>query len=83
MELFRQPVTDRFVLSLLNRRTLKPEHFVKDNSSFRLEDEARRIWCARYEEYMDKPYQEYDGNTPRQMLVGRLQEFASHIFLEK
>lgn len=83
MELFRQPVTDRFVLSLLNRKTLKPEHFIKDNSSFRLENEARKIWCTRYEEYMDKPYQEYDGNTPRQMLVERLHQFSLQIFGEK
>lgn len=82
MELFRQPVTDRFVLSLLNRKTLKPEHFIKENHAVRLEDEARKIWCARYEEYMDKPYKEYDGDTTRQMIFARLRRFALRIHKE-
>ena len=45
----------------------------------RLREECRPLWCARYEEYMAKPYREYDEQNSRQMLQHRVRKFADHL----
>lgn len=61
MELFRQPVIDRFVLNLLRMQTYKPQDFEKnDEDECRLADEARMLWYQRYEDYMEKPCYVYN-----------------------
>lgn len=62
MELFRQPVIDRFVLNVLNRRMVAPEDFEKAEEGVRLNFEARKVWCNRYEEYMARKYKESGKN---------------------
>lgn len=79
MELFRQPVIDRFILSLLNRKTLKPENFSNEKDSIRLSEEARLLWCARYETYMEKIYKDYGGKTSRQMIRERIRQFSEQL----
>jgi len=73
MEPFRASLIDRFVLSLLRKGSLKPDDFeTTKKDGCRLNDDARRIWYERYEAYMEKPYQEYEGKTPR----GRIDSFV-------
>ena len=79
MEFFRQPVIDRFVLSLLNRKTLKPKHFSDGKDGIHLSEEARFLWCARYEAYMEKIYRDYGGKTSRQMIHERIRQFNEHL----
>lgn len=82
MELFRQPVIDRLVLTLLWLQTYKPHDFDKGSEDeCRLSDEARNIWYQRYEDYMEKAYQEYDGLTPRQLIQKRIEAFRQEWFL--
>lgn len=76
MELFRQPVIDRFVFKLLRLNVFKVEDFTSSKESgYRLTDEARMLWYQRYEEYMERIYSEYDGLSPREMIQKRVQEF--------
>lgn len=79
MELFRQPVIDRLVLSLCNLRVMKPDHFERSKTDCRLTEAGRLLWCNRYEEYMLKEYKEYGGKTPREMILDRIRRFATHI----
>ena len=78
MELFRQPVIDRLILNLVNRKMIQPENFVTTKEDCRLEFEALRTWCTRYEEHMARNYQEYEGNL-RDMITARVKEFSTHI----
>ena len=79
IELFRQTVIDRFVLDLVNRKSFKPQDFEMTKQGCRLREECRPLWCARYEEYMAKPYREYDEQNSRQMLQHRVRKFADHL----
>lgn len=80
MEPFRAPLVDRFVLSLLRKGSLKPDDFeTTKNDGCRLRDEARAVWYERYEAYMEKPYQEYEGKTPRALLDAYVEAFAQRI----
>ncbi len=76
MEFFRQPVIDRFVLSVLNRKMISPEDFEKTEEGCRLKFEARKVWCMRYEEYMAKKYREYGDKNTRDMILERVKTFA-------
>lgn len=78
MELFRQPVIDRLVLSLLNLRVLKPDDFERSKDDCRLTESARLLWCSRYEEYMLKVYKEYGERSSRDMILERVRRFATH-----
>ncbi len=85
MELFRQTVTDRFVLRLLNYGTLAPKDFThEEETGCRLTEKAFPVWCAAYEDYMGKPVlKDYDGNTPREMIRKEVRKFACNIFAEE
>lgn len=76
MELFRQPVVDRLVLDILHRHSLKPEQFSCGEEGCFLDVESRRLWCGRYEVYMNKAFHEYRGKTVREMIVARVRSFA-------
>lgn len=61
MEELRGPVADRFVLSLVNLRQLRAEHFITlDDGSVRLTDPARKIllaaWQLRKRDEIRHPY---------------------------
>ena len=80
MEPFRASLIDRFVLSLLRKGSLKPGDFYRtEKDGCRLLDEARAIWFERYEAYMEKPYQEYEGKTPRARIDVYVETFAKRI----
>ncbi|TYZ22936.1 CRISPR-associated endonuclease Cas1 [Selenomonas ruminis] len=83
MELFRQPVIDRFVLNLLRLQTYKPRDFEKDDEgTCRLTNEARTLWYQKYEGYMEKPYQEYKDLSPRQFIQKRIEDFRRKLLTE-
>ena len=79
MEFFRQPVIDRFVLNLLNKRMLQPENFSSTADECRLTDEGRIIFCNRYEEYMAKVYREYGGKNSRDVINERVKKFSEYL----
>lgn len=76
MEYFRQPVIDRFILSLINRKMISAEDFDKTREECRLKADAQKVWCTRYEEYMAKKYREYGDKTTRDMIFERVKVFA-------
>ncbi len=53
MEPFRPLIVDSVVLTLLNNRALKREDFVEELGSWRLKDEARRLFLTKLEERLD------------------------------
>ena len=77
MDFFRQPVIDRFVLNLLNKRMIQPEHFTSTPEECRLNDEGRLIFCNRYEEYMTKKYREYGDKNSREVINERVKKFSA------
>ena len=77
MELFRQPVVDRFVLSLLNKKMIQPENFYSEAGECRLTVDGRIIFCNRYEEYMAKKYREYGDKNSRDVIVERVRKFSA------
>ena len=79
MEFFRQPVIDRFILNLLNKRMLQPENFSSTADECRLTDEGRIIFCNRYEEYMAKVYREYGGKNSRDVINERVKKFSEYL----
>ncbi len=55
VEEFRCIIIDNFVLTLLNRQMVKPEHFqVIDEGIIHFTDEGLKIFISRYEEFMSK-----------------------------
>ncbi|MBQ6975558.1 MAG: hypothetical protein IJQ16_03285 [Selenomonadaceae bacterium] len=38
--------------------------------------DAVKIWCTRYEEYVSKPYREYDGKNTRDLILNRVKTFS-------
>ena len=79
MELFRQPVIDRFILSLLNKKMIQPEHFTSTPDECRLSDDGRIVFCNRYEEYMAKIYREYGGKNSRDLIFERVKKFSAYL----
>ena len=79
MEFFRQPVIDRFVLNLLNKKMIQPENFSVTDDECRLTDDGRIIFCNRYEEYVAKEYREYGGKNSRDLIVERVRKFSEYL----
>ncbi len=81
MELFRQPVVDRFVLRTLNYGALSPDNFRTTlDDGCRLTEKAFPLWCAAYEDYMEKPVKAYGEETPRAMIRKEVRQFAETVF---
>ena len=79
MDFFRQPVIDRFVLNLLNKRMIQPDHFTSSPEECRLTDDGRLVFCNRYEEYMAKKYREYGDKTSRDVINERVKKFSTYL----
>lgn len=79
MEFFRQPVIDRFILNLLNKKMIQPENFQNASEDFRLTPEGRTVFCTRYEEYMMKSYKEYGEKNSREMINARIKKFSEYL----
>lgn len=77
MELFRQPIIDRFVLNLLRLKVYKIHDFIMDDErGCILTDEGRMMWYRKYEHYMEKTYREYGGLSPRQLIQTQVEKFS-------
>lgn len=79
MDFFRQPVIDRFVLNLLNKRMIQPEHFTTTPEECRLTDDGRIVFCNRYEEYISKKYREYRDKTFRDVINEHVKKFSAYL----
>lgn len=52
VEMFRAPIVDSVVLTLLNNRALTPEDFTETFGTWRMSDDARRTFLHKFEERM-------------------------------
>lgn len=76
MEPFRQKVTDRFVVKLLNRHVLHPDDFRDSKKGCRLTPEGSGLWIRAYEKYMETKVSEYGGLTPRAWIRRSVRQMA-------
>ena len=61
MEEFRSVMADRFVLTLINKKIMKPEYFMKkENGAVIMNDEGRKVflstWQAKKQETIKHPF---------------------------
>lgn len=73
VEQFRQPLADRFVMWLFNKRILQPADFqtLPNGRGMLLSDAARRRLIAEWELFLDKPQRLCENQTvltPRQII---------------
>lgn len=54
IEMFRAPIVDSVVLSLLNNRSLKPHDFEETLGAWRMSDDARRLFLQKFEERLSE-----------------------------
>lgn len=54
IEMFRAPIVDSVVLSLLNNRMLSPDDFEETLGAWRMTDAARRTFLQKFEERMNE-----------------------------
>ena len=80
MEPFRQPVIDRFILRLVNLGVFSPEEFELRDGGCKMKLDSKKKWLHRYEEYLETPLQEFQGQTPKQYIRFRIEKFGMFIF---
>ena len=51
-------------------------HLILPRQIVYLKFDAVKIWCTRYEEYVSKPYREYDGKNTRDLILNRVKTFS-------
>nr|WP_255308481.1 CRISPR-associated endonuclease Cas1 [Streptomyces marincola] len=57
MEEFRAPLADRLVVTLLNRRQLRPEHFAHlPGGAVRLAEDGRTVVIQAWQEWRQRPW---------------------------
>lgn len=79
MDLFRQPISDRIVLKVLNKQILNESNFVKEEKdrACYLTDEGQRKWVKHYEEWMLAESGYFAGKTPRAWIQDEVKEFLT------
>ncbi len=75
MDLFRQEISDRFVLTVLRKNLLKPEYFSVNDGNCMLNETGRRVWIQLYEEYMNKKATRLRVNSPREWIRKEIYKF--------
>lgn len=80
LEPFRQPVIDRFILKLLNLGIFTPADFELANGGCKMKLATKKRWFERYEEYLETPFQEFQGMSPRQHIRFWVEKFGLFIF---
>ncbi|VFQ43163.1 crispr-associated protein cas1 [Desulfoluna butyratoxydans] len=64
MEEFRAPVADRFVLNLINRKTLKTEDFyIRENGGFYLKRDPMKRYFSEFEAFLNAGFSMNSGRT--------------------
>ena len=79
MELFRQPIIDKFVIKLLNLNIFAETDFVQEEEDAKgchLSKKKQKLWISKYEEYMETENQYLNGCTPRKYIQNKTQEAA-------
>ena len=51
-----------------------------ESVGYRLTEKAFPLWCAFYEDYMEKPVKAYGGETPRAMIRKEVRQFSETVF---
>lgn len=54
IEMFRAPIVDSVVLSLLNNRMMSTDDFIETLSAWRMKDDARRLFLQKFEERLNE-----------------------------
>ena len=80
MEPFRQPVIDRFILRLVNLGIFTPSDFEMRDGGCKMKLDALKQWFPRYEEYLDTPLQDFQGQSPKQYIRFRIEQFGMFVF---
>ncbi len=83
MELFRQPIIDKFVIKLLNLNIFTETDFLQEEDAEKgccLSPKKQKRWISKYEEYMEAENQYLNGCTPRNYIRDRIQDAAFAIF---
>lgn len=52
-EIFKPPIVDRVIFTLINKNELQPKHFIKELNGVFLNDRGRTIFLTRYEEKLN------------------------------
>ncbi|MBI3926992.1 MAG: CRISPR-associated endonuclease Cas1 [Armatimonadetes bacterium] len=63
VEEFRQPVVDRFVLSVINRRVIRPADFTTEGEGVLLQDRPRGRFFEFYDRVMTSEFRDRSGQT--------------------
>lgn len=79
MELFRQKIVDRLVLTLVNKKSINLADFIVKDNKCLLTQEGRMKWLDAYETYMNKEVKEFKNKTPRQWIYSEVAKFSSFI----
>lgn len=80
MELFRQPIIDRFIMNIINRKQISPDHIKKNKQyGYILDETIKATWIHLYENYMEKPLQSLEGLSPREYIRNKVKNFSYKI----
>lgn len=76
MEMFRQPIIDRFTFSLVNLNQLSPSDFQNENGISSIGPDSRSQWINCFEQFMMRPYADFNGKSPRDWIRQKIHDFA-------
>jgi len=80
LEEFRNPIVDRFTLSLLNKEVLILDDFEEKEDGVYLKDNSRKTYFLHYEKYLQKPFiWEEKETTFRNLFQTQIQKIANTI----
>ena len=75
VEEFRQPIIDRFIISILNRKILNKDDFELINGEIHLNESAFKVFCSQYEDYINKKEnKEYSLRETMDIQISKLRE---------
>lgn len=80
MEPFRPAVIDRYVLKIANLGIFSPASFEKKDDACLLKLSAKKEWFQHFEEYMAKPSQKFQGQSPRDWMRTQIERFGILLF---
>ncbi len=79
MEPFRQPVIDRFVLLLANKRIINPDDFQQAPEGVKLKDKPLRTYLAQYEKWLNRAHHGQEENCYRKIVFRHCAAFAKAV----
>ena len=85
-EIFKPIIVDRVIATLINKRTIKPEHFLKDFNGIYLNDSGREIFVQEFESRLKKTIKHKKLNKEisyRRLVRLELYKLEKHIMGEE